>query len=194
MLCKGTRKGSARLTDEWHSPPKCRLQWDGPVRRVGLGWAISVREMRGSQGQILKVKMTSSSASFWGSTWKTVLCLWDVPVYLRNVNLLPHSTFQALRLVKMNFYLKLYIMKTIGRKGKGQVLGRKSGAPGCLSRISTWLWFSAQVVISRFVSLSPASGSALTAWSLLGILCLPLFFCPSRILYLSQKNKLYKIV
>ena len=33
----------------------------------------------------------------------------------------------------------------------------------------------AQVMISRFVSLSPTSGSVLTAWSLLEILSLPLF-------------------
>ena len=49
---------------------------------------------------------------------------------------------------------------------------------------------SAQVVISRFVSSSPAVGSVLGAWSLLQILCLPLFlpfpclcsvsFCPSK--------------
>ena len=33
---------------------------------------------------------------------------------------------------------------------------------------------SAQVMISQFVSSSPTSGSALTAWNLLGILSLPL--------------------
>ena len=37
----------------------------------------------------------------------------------------------------------------------------------------------AQVMISRFVNLSPASGSALTATSLLGILSLSLSLCPS---------------
>ena len=50
---------------------------------------------------------------------------------------------------------------------------------------------SAQVTISRFVSSSPASGSALTAGSLLWILCLPLSAPPLLVLCLSPslKNK-----
>ena len=48
------------------------------------------------------------------------------------------------------------------------------GTPGWLSRLSGRLLVSAQVMISRFLSLSPTSGSALTMWSLLGILSLPL--------------------
>ena len=45
-------------------------------------------------------------------------------------------------------------------------------------------------MVSRVVSLSPVSGSMLTAWSLLGILCLPLSLCPTPTL--SQNNKLTK--
>ena len=48
------------------------------------------------------------------------------------------------------------------------------GAPGWLSQLSVRLLISVQVMISRFVELSPASGSVLTVWSLLGILSLPL--------------------
>ena len=47
------------------------------------------------------------------------------------------------------------------------------GAPGWFSRSNGQLLISAQVMISRFVSLSPVSGSVLTAWSLLGSLSLP---------------------
>ena len=45
---------------------------------------------------------------------------------------------------------------------------------------------SAQVLISRFMSSSPTSGSVLTTWSLLRILCLPLSLCPSPAYALSQ--------
>ena len=47
----------------------------------------------------------------------------------------------------------------------------------------------AQVVISRFMGLSPTSGSVLTAQSLLGILSLPLAShpFPAHVLSLSQK-------
>ena len=48
------------------------------------------------------------------------------------------------------------------------------GASGWLSRLSIRLLMSAQVMISWFVGSSPAWGTALTAWSLLGILSLPL--------------------
>ena len=48
------------------------------------------------------------------------------------------------------------------------------GAPGWLSQLSIQLLVSAQVMISWIVGLSPESGSVLTAWSLPGILCLPL--------------------
>ena len=34
---------------------------------------------------------------------------------------------------------------------------------------------------TQVMSLSPASGFVLTAWSLLGILCLPLSLCPSPV-------------
>ena len=52
--------------------------------------------------------------------------------------------------------------------------GTASGVSGCLSRLSIRLLISVQVMISWFVSSSPSSGSGLTAWSLLGILALPL--------------------
>ena len=48
---------------------------------------------------------------------------------------------------------------------------------------------SAQVMISRSVSLSPASGSVLTAWSLFQILCLPLSDPPLFMLCLSLSQK-----
>ena len=48
------------------------------------------------------------------------------------------------------------------------------GAPGQLSQLSIRLLISAQAIISRFVGSSPESGSALAAWSLLGILSLSL--------------------
>ena len=53
--------------------------------------------------------------------------------------------------------------------------GKARGAPGWLGWLSIRLLISAQVMISRFVGSSPASGSALTAgaWSLLPILSLP---------------------
>ena len=49
------------------------------------------------------------------------------------------------------------------------------GVPGWFGRLSVRLLISAQVMISWFVGLSPASGSVMIAWSLLGILSLPLF-------------------
>ena len=48
---------------------------------------------------------------------------------------------------------------------------------------------SAQVMISRSVSSSPASGSVLRAWSLLRILCLPLSAPPPFMLCLSLSQK-----
>ena len=59
-------------------------------------------------------------------------------------------------------------------------------------------FLSAQVMMSQFVSLSPASGSVLTAWSLLGILSLSLSLCYSPALSLSlclspQINRLKEI-
>ena len=55
----------------------------------------------------------------------------------------------------------------------------KSGTLGWLSQLSVRLFVSAQVTISRFVSLSPKSGFSLTVWSLLEILSLPFSLCPS---------------
>ena len=48
----------------------------------------------------------------------------------------------------------------------------RTGAPGWLSRLSIGFLTSAQAMISQFLSSRPASGSVLTAWSLLGILSL----------------------
>ena len=49
---------------------------------------------------------------------------------------------------------------------------------------------SAQIAISQFVSSSPTSGSVLTAWSLLQILCLPLSLpLPAHAFSLALKNK-----
>ena len=63
------------------------------------------------------------------------------------------------------------------------ILHVRFGAPGCLSQLSVRLLSSPQVMISQFVNLSPALGSALTLWSRLGIFSLPLF------LPLSPPNK-----
>ena len=60
-------------------------------------------------------------------------------------------------------------------------------APRGLSWLSVQLFVLAQVMISRFMGPSPALGTALTVWSLLGILSLSLSFCPSPALSLSQK-------
>ena len=62
------------------------------------------------------------------------------------------------------------------------------GAPGWLSQLGVQLLVPAQVMISQFVSSSPASGSLLTAQSLPGILSLPLSLCPSSTLSVSQNK------
>ena len=54
--------------------------------------------------------------------------------------------------------------------GRGVNLKAIPGVPGWLSRSSVQLLVSGQVMISRFVGSSSASGSALTGWSLLRIL------------------------
>ena len=72
---------------------------------------------------------------------------------------------------------------------------KKGGAPWWLSQLSIRFLILAQVMISWFKSSSPASGSMLIVGSLLGILSLSLFLCPSPPwLSLSLKiNKLKKI-
>ena len=61
------------------------------------------------------------------------------------------------------------------------------GMPGWLSRLSIWLLVLVRVIISQFVGSSPVLGSALTVWSLLGILSLlPLPLHPT--LSLSQNK------
>ena len=63
--------------------------------------------------------------------------------------------------------------------------------PGWLSQLSLQLLFSFSsghdLTVGEF---QPASGSTLTAWSLLGILSVPLRLCPSPARSLSLKNKL----
>ena len=63
---------------------------------------------------------------------------------------------------------------------------------GWLSRWSIWLLVLAQVMMSQIVSLSPELSSVLTAWSLLGILSLPLSLCPfpARSLSLSWNESI----
>ena len=63
---------------------------------------------------------------------------------------------------------------------------KMSRSPGWLSQLSIWLLVLAQIMVSWFVRLSPASGSALTAWGLLGMFCL-LSLCPSPTHSLSLK-------
>ena len=62
------------------------------------------------------------------------------------------------------------------------------GVPGGLSQLSVWLLTSAQVMISRFIGLSPALGSALTVWSLLGILSSSLWPSPVLLHTLFQNK------
>ena len=67
---------------------------------------------------------------------------------------------------------------------------RKAGVPGWLSRLSIRLLILVQVMISWFVGSCPTLGSALTVWSLLGILCLPLslpLLCSLKINKLKKK-------
>ena len=70
-----------------------------------------------------------------------------------------------------------------------------TGAPGWLRQLSVQLLISAQVMISRFVSLRPALGSVLTVWSCMGFpVSLPLCPSPAHAPSLSQSqiNKLKK--
>ena len=76
-------------------------------------------------------------------------------------------------------------------------LKKQLGAPGWLSWLSVQLWISAQVMISRFMSSSPASGSVLNACSEPGSCfgcCVSLSLCPSPACTLSlslKVNELY---
>ena len=87
-------------------------------------------------------------------------------------------------------YLKVVVFKMVDIKTLGV------GAPGWLSLLSFRLLLSAQVMISRFVRSSPASGSVLTLQSLVGILSPPLsaphqLMC-SVTLSQNKRNKLNK--
>ena len=55
-----------------------------------------------------------------------------------------------------------------GKTGKGKTV--ETGVAGAPQSVKHQLLISAQVMISRFVRLSPESGSVLTVWSLFGIL------------------------
>ena len=65
--------------------------------------------------------------------------------------------------------------------------GREWGI-GWLSRLSSQLLISAQVLISWFMGSSPMTGSVLIVWSLLWILCLPLCSSPTHAHSLSLTN------
>ena len=62
---------------------------------------------------------------------------------------------------------------------KKDTMGGRGALPGWLTRSSDRLSISAQVMISQFMRPSPTSGSALTDWSLLGILSPPPLLCSS---------------
>ena len=63
------------------------------------------------------------------------------------------------------------------------------GARGWLNQLSVQFLISAQVMISWFVSSSPALGSVLTAWSLLGILSPSLSALPYSLCLFLKINK-----
>ena len=69
------------------------------------------------------------------------------------------------------------------------------GAPGWLNWLSVHLLISAQVMISKFVSSSPASGSVLAVWSLLKSLSLSLSLSfslsLSKQINIKKKNRFY---
>ena len=66
-----------------------------------------------------------------------------------------------------------------------QIKSTSAGAPVWLSQLSIQLLLSAQVMNLQFVSSSPASGSVLTVWSLLGSLSLPLYLPIPHLISLS---------
>ena len=67
------------------------------------------------------------------------------------------------------------------------------GAPGWLSQLNVQLFISAQVVISQFMSSSPASGFTLKVQGLLGILSPPLTVPPPLMLSLILSLKINKL-
>ena len=90
--------------------------------------------------------------------------------------LVPFYIWENWTLVKLNNLLEgLCKWITYYRNSKIAYQGlwhtkHKTGAPGWLRRLSIWLLILAQVMISWFVSSSPASGSVLPVQRLLGIL------------------------
>ena len=79
------------------------------------------------------------------------------------------------------------IMNSLALPDKGKVIKKLKnlGVPEWLSWLSVQLLISGQVVISRFMSLSPTWGSVLTVWSLLGILSPSVSAPPPHVLFLS---------
>ena len=67
------------------------------------------------------------------------------------------------------------------------------GGPGWLSQRSVQLLVSAQVMSSQFGSSSPALGSVLRVWNLLGIPCLSLSLCPLPCSLSLSENKKTKL-
>ena len=76
----------------------------------------------------------------------------------------------------------------IPKHTKGENKTQNCEMPRWLSQLSVRLLISAQVMISGFVGLTPASGSVLTMWSLLGILSPSLSALPLLKLLLSQNK------
>ena len=107
-----------------------------------------------------------------------------VLICLRTCNLSYHMHDVCFTFYLNIFYLLLWLL-FVYKVGLGE--------PGWLGHLSVWLLISAQVMMSRFMGFSPGSGSGLTVWSLLGILCLSsLFARPLFSLTLSLSLSLYK--
>ena len=82
----------------------------------------------------------------------------------------------------------LYLLKTARRENTNK--NCHDGAPGRLSRLNVQLLVLAQVTILQFMNSNPASISALTVLSLLGIL--PLCSSPTCSLSFSQNKQNFK--
>ena len=113
-----------------------------------------------------------------GPKWGELLATHSAPSIYTHPALIFHVLGSCTELCKFLFFTSL-----------------KIGAPVCLSWLSVWLLVSAQVMISHFLSSSPTLGTALTEWTLLGILSLsPFLSAPPcwRCLYLSQNKQTNK--
>ena len=141
----------------------------------------------------------------WAPYWKqTMLCL-NVDPYLateakssgfgvscpvRNTNVVAYSSFDLGQVVQplcaelSHLPHRVAVGIKVVSKGWARRLAHRSHSVShCgawwLSRLGIWLLVSARVMISWLVRSSSTSGSVLTAHSLLGILSLSLFLCPS---------------